>query len=150
MSKGNNTLLLAALAAGAAYYVTRQAAVTPAAGLEPAPTITPEATGGFWSAIASNLTPGASVYPTGTVISSTGVPVIPTSAGDYAAATGSSLTPAPLAPVTPAASSGIVLPPGYILNAKGQVIRAPKKPAGVAKVTAAAAKAGYYFDVARV
>jgi len=111
--KGDNRALIILAAAGAAYYLTTrnkagEVAFSPAAAIAPAPMLTPDNTGGFWSAIASNLTPASNVYPVGTVISSTGVPVIPTSAGDYAAATRTGplapvpVTPVPVTPVTPA------------------------------------------------
>jgi hypothetical protein len=142
--KKNNALLYAAIAGVGAYYLTTRSGSVPVAStLAPVANVTPEQAAGFWSAVGaqSGLSPVTSLYPTGTVISSTGVPVIPTSAGDTTAV----VTTTTGTTTVPVGTTVYNLPPGYILNAKGKIVKAPAKKANADAQTVAAQKAGFYF-----
>lgn len=144
MTKNNNALLIAAALGAGAYYLSKQSGTIPVAStLAPVANVTPEQAAGFWSSIGaqSGLAPVTSIYPTGTVISTTGVPVIPTSAGD----TTTVVTTTTGTTTVPAGTTVYNLPPGYILNAKGKVVKAPAKKENADKQVIAAQKAGFYF-----
>lgn len=133
MKKKNNALLIAAVAGLGAYYLSKQGAFGSSAApsgvsLTPPGEITPVVAENFWSTVgttaASNLTAPGAIY------SSTGVPVIPTSAGDKYPTT-YSVPPAGTTTTTTTTGTTAGVPAGYYRDASGTVRVIP---------------AGYYVD----